>query len=321
MLQSSNSMTPKTVILSISEERAGQRIDNFLISQLKGVPKSRIYRLLRKGEVRVNKGRIKADYRLQVGDSVRIPPVRMAPPKDAGVPSDQVIKRISESVIYEDDALMIINKPSGLAVHGGSGLSYGVIEALRVIYPNAKSLELVHRLDKHTSGCLLIAKKRSVLRQLHELFRHNQIQKRYIALLKGQWQGGKQQVDAPLLKNTLRSGERMVIVDPEGKSALSFFRPISVYSDASLVEIEIRSGRTHQIRVHGAHIGFPIAGDEKYGHNGFNQMMKSRGLHRLFLHAKSLEFKLPGADQSINVVSPMSDALTTVLHSLEQDGG
>ncbi|NOZ52313.1 MAG: 23S rRNA pseudouridine(955/2504/2580) synthase RluC [Gammaproteobacteria bacterium] len=316
MLQSSYTVTPKIVILSICEERAGQRIDNFLMSQLKGVPKSRIYRLLRKGEVRVNKGRIKADYRLQVGDSVRIPPVRTAPRSHINPPNERVASLIRESTVYEDAAMLIINKPAGLAVHGGSGLSYGVIEALRMIYPEAKNLELVHRLDKHTSGCLLIAKKRSVLRQLHDLFRCNQVQKRYVALLKGRWQGGKQQVNAPLLKNTLRSGERVVRVDPQGKAALSIFRPIRVFSDASLVEVEILSGRTHQIRVHAASIGYPIAGDEKYGHNGFNQMMKLHGLHRLFLHAKSLKLTLPEASQSINVVSALGETLTHVLHEL-----
>jgi len=324
-------VAPKVQYVQIDEDRAGQRIDNFLLSLLKGVPKSRIYRILRKGEVRVNKGRIKASYRLQEGDDVRIPPVRLGEPSKVTAPGQRVLSLIESSILVEEKGFLVLNKPSGLAVHGGSGLNYGVIEALRALRPDAPYLELVHRLDRDTSGALIIAKKRSVLRELHALLRgeggrdnkDEKIEKKYLALLKGRWEGGKRRVDAPLLKNTLKSGERVVRVSEEGKSALSFFEPVTIYSNSSLVEVSLLTGRTHQIRVHADSIGCPIAGDEKYGDEGFNRTMKDDGLKRLFLHAKSVAFTLSGGDKtSVSgkkyfIEAPLSAELKKVLKKLE----
>lgn len=310
----------KPLIIEISHERAGQRIDNFLITRLKGVPKSRIYRLLRKGEVRVNKGRIKPDYRLQSGDQVRIPPVRQAIQSQGEAPPESVLALIKDAIIYQDDQLLVINKPSGIAVHGGSGIQYGVIEALRALFPGEQHLELVHRLDRDTSGCLMVARKRSVLKNLHEQLRNHQMRKCYLALVKGQWSGGSAIIDAPLRKNTLQSGERMVRVDPTGKTAQSHFKPVQVFSTTSLVEVELVTGRTHQIRVHAVHAGHPIAGDEKYGQRGFNLSMQELGLNRLFLHAKSLTFCVPGRESPLTVVAPLDDTLQQVLRRCQANG-
>lgn len=313
-------------MVEIDEERAGQRIDNYLMASLRGVPKSRVYSMLRKGEVRVNKGRIKANYRLQAGDRVRIPPLHEAAPAQVGQAGSNVLARIESSIILETKGFLAINKPSGLAVHGGSGLSYGVIEALRQLRPEAPYLELVHRLDRDTSGCLLIAKKRSTLRQLHQLLRGESgegdgyMDKRYLALVKGRWQGAKRRVDAPLLKNTLRSGERIVSVSEEGKAALSLFRPVSIFQDSSLLEIQLMTGRTHQIRVHAASIGHPIAGDEKYGDTVFNRQMKAQGLKRLFLHARSLKFRLPDSGEEYQLSAPLEPELEQLLAALETAG-
>ena len=310
----------KPTIVEIDEDRAGQRIDNFLLSQLKGVPRSRIYRLLRKGEVRVNKGRIKPDYKIQTGDQVRIPPIRVATSNELGYPApgQNLLETVKSAIIHEDSGLLVLNKPSGIAVHGGSGIQHGVIEALRAIFPQAKSLELVHRLDRDTSGCLLIAKKRSVLKSLHEQLRQNEMKKRYVALVKGQWQQGSHTIDAPLLKNTLKSGERIVRVDQDGKSAQSIFNSVGVFADSTLVDVELITGRTHQIRVHAAHAGHPVAGDEKYGQRSFNLTMKQRGLNRLFLHAKSLEFLNPVTNETLKLVAPMGEALEQVLRTCEK---
>lgn len=324
MSKSETTAAPRAQFIRIDEERAGQRIDNYLISCLKGVPKSRIYRMLRKGEVRVNKGRIKASYRLEAGDEVRIPPVRQGEPAKTREPGANVLALIENCILAEEKGFLVLNKPSGIAVHGGSGLNYGVIEALRKLRPDAPFLELVHRLDRETSGILIVAKKRSVLRELHSLLRGEEggIEKRYLALVKGCWQGGERRVDAPLLKNTLRSGERVVVVDREGKPALSLFRPVTIYEHvddcgASLVEIDLKTGRTHQIRVHAAFIDCPIAGDEKYGDAEFNRILKAMGLRRLFLHAKSVEFFLSGRDQKYQFTAPMGDDLNNVLQQLE----
>jgi 23S rRNA pseudouridine955/2504/2580 synthase len=277
--------------------------------------------MLRKGEVRVNKGRIKANYRLQSGDAVRIPPLRVAEATAPVNPGAHVLQRIEASIIAEEKGFLLLNKPSGIAVHGGSGLNYGVIEALRVLRPDAPYLELVHRLDRETSGCLLIAKRRSVLRELHRLLRENGVDKRYLALVKGKWEGGERRVDAPLLKNTLRSGERVVRVSEDGKPALSIFRPLEVFTDVTLVEVSLLTGRTHQIRVHAASIGHPIAGDEKYGDEAFNRHMKTYGLRRLYLHAKSLAFALTGLDEKAPVQqfdAPLGDELESVLKKLRK---
>lgn len=316
---------PKAQFVEIDEDRAGQRIDNFLLASLKGVPKTRVYRILRKGEVRVNKGRIKASYRLQAGDMVRIPPIRQSEPEAAAAPGARVLARIDASILAEEKGFLVLNKPSGLAVHGGSGLNYGVIEALRALRPDAPYLELVHRLDRETSGCLLVAKRRSVLREMHRLLREKSqgkslddgMDKRYLALLKGRWEGGERKVDAPLLKNTLRSGERVVTVSPEGKESLSLFRPVARNAEATLVEVRLLTGRTHQIRVHAASIGHPIAGDEKYGDEQFNREMKAKGLRRLFLHAHFLGFSLEGHEQAYRFSAPLDDELEAVLDRLE----
>jgi len=303
--------------VEIDNEREGQRIDNFLLSTLKGVPRTRIYRMLRKGEVRVNKGRVKATYRLLAGDSVRIPPVRTAQSGDTVRPGESVLRRIEASILREEPGYLVLNKPSGIAVHGGSGLSYGVIEALRALRSEAPFLELVHRLDRDTSGCLIIAKRRSVLREFHRLLREDGMQKRYLALVKGRWQGGERRIAAPLRKNTLRSGERLVTVDrSEGKTSLSLFRPLAVFADASLMEVELKTGRTHQIRVHAAHIGHPIAGDDKYGDGDFDRRMREQGLRRLFLHARSLCFQLAGQNE-VCVEAPLGAELEAVLARLE----
>lgn len=304
-------------LVEISADLAGQRIDNFLLNRLKGAPRSLIYRIVRRGEVRVNKGRIRPEYRLKAGDTVRIPPVKLAPRSAPPRPGTQVLRQLEAAILYEDDRLLILNKPSGLAVHGGSGLSYGVIEGLRALRPQAPYLELVHRLDRDTSGCLLIAKKRSALRRLHELLRSNRMDKRYLALLKGQWRGGSRQVTAPLLKNVLRSGERMVRVDPAGKAASSVFHPLAVSNTASLVEVKLETGRTHQVRVHAASLDQPIAGDDKYGDDDFNRQMRAAGLKRLFLHARSLRFQLAEGEPAIEVSAPLDDELHRLLDKLK----
>ncbi len=304
----------KAKLVEIDEERAGQRIDNFLLSQLKGAPKSLVYRILRRGEVRVNKGRVKAQYRLKAGDVVRIPPVRLAPESEAPVPGKSVLERIERSVIFEDERLIALNKPSGIAVHGGSGINYGVIEAMRVLRPDVKDLELVHRLDRETSGCLLISKKRSALRELHEKLRNNGMDKRYLALVQGKWKGGERDINAPLRKNVMSSGERIVRVSPDGKEALSRFIPKQRFKEATLMEVKLFTGRTHQIRVHGQYAGHPLAGDGKYGDKEFNQAMKANGLKRMFLHAYRLSFEW--GDGVLKLEAPLDDELQQVLDSL-----
>ena len=304
----------KVRFIEISAEQAGQRIDNYLITLLKGVPKSKIYRILRKGEVRVNKGRIKQTYRLKEGDVVRVPPVRMEEKPALIRPPDQQIERIEGSILFEDKGLLIINKPAGLAVHGGSGLSFGVIELLRASRPTAPYLELVHRLDRDTSGCLLIAKKRSYLRHLHEQMRSDrQIRKHYRAMLCGHWDKGKHHENAPLLKLTHSSGERMVRVDEKGKASHTLFKGITLHKTASYMEIELFTGRTHQIRVHAAHCGHPVAGDDKYGDKECNRRLRELGLKRLFLHAYRLEFQHPGTEQDMDIIAPLADELNAVL--------
>lgn len=304
-------------MLVIDPGYEGQRIDNFLLNYLKGVPKSFVYRILRRGEVRVNKGRIKASYRLQAGDQVRVPPVRMAEkPADAAI-DERHLKRLEAAILYEDKRLLVLNKPSGVAVHGGSGLSFGIIEMLRQLRPEERQLELVHRLDRETSGCLLVAKRRSALRTLHELMRGNGIDKRYVALLQGNWGRDRVEVDAPLLKNTLQGGERMVLVDPRGKEALTRFRVRHRYRDSMLVEARLMTGRTHQIRVHAAHLGTPILGDTKYGDTEANRQVREKGLKRLFLHAESLRFRWPDEKQDSHFKAPLESALEELLRGLE----
>lgn len=297
MIRQMTTSTPQTSsvqLIEVPPELAGQRIDNFLVNVLKGVPKTLIYRILRKGEVRVNKGRIKPEYKIQSGDIVRVPPVRL-PERDEPVPVAQgLLQRLEAAIVYEDKALIVLNKPAGIAVHGGSGLSFGVIEAFRQLRPDAKELELVHRLDRDTSGLLMIAKKRSMLRHLHTALRGDGVDKRYMALVRGHWATGKKQVNAPLLKSNLRSGERMVEVNEEGKEALTVFRVLRRFGDfATMVEARPITGRTHQIRVHALHAGHAIAGDSKYGDEDFTREIRELGGKRLFLHAYALVVPLP----------------------------
>ncbi|EKD45419.1 MAG: hypothetical protein ACD_69C00301G0001 [uncultured bacterium] len=276
--------------LVIDEELSGQRLDNFLFNKLKNVPKSRIYRMLRGGEVRVNKKRAAPSYKIQSDDLIRIPPFWAEETLSKGKPGSNLIKLLLDAIIFEDNRILVINKPSGIASHGGSGINFGVIETLRAARPDLKNLELVHRLDRDTSGCLILAKKRSALRELHKLIFDGAILKKYVLLVRGQWQGGERAVDASLLKNQLKSGERMVTIDHQGKDSLTIFRPLKVGIVASLIEAELKTGRTHQIRVHALHIGYPIAGDEKYGDSEFNAKMKELGLKRMFLHAEKISF-------------------------------
>ena len=308
--------TPRVRHVTVDERGDGQRIDNFLLRELKGVPRTLIYRLLRKGEVRVNKGRAKAGRKLLAGDVVRIPPVRLPDVSVPGVPSVGAIERIEKTVIYEDNMLLIINKDSGLAVHGGSGISFGVIELLRASRPNQKALELAHRLDRDTSGCLMLAKKRSALRTLQQLQREGRVRKRYLALLNGRWSRDRQQVKLPLKKNTLKSGERVVRVDAAGKDAHTEFRVLRRFSNATLVEAELKTGRTHQIRVHAQYLGTPILGDEKYGDDQANHEFRRRGLKRLFLHAASLRFPWPDQAEPYAFEAPLSPELQQVLDKL-----
>jgi 23S rRNA pseudouridine955/2504/2580 synthase len=272
----------------IQSEEVGQRIDNFIFKHLKSVPKVRVYRAFRHGEIRVNKGRIKPDYRLQLHDEVRIPPLQE--PRSGSVLKlrDEVSLAIRQSIVYEDDGLIVMDKPPGLPVHGGSGIRGGVIELLRLARPELRYLELVHRLDRETSGCLLLAKRRKTLLMWHEYLTKRRVHKQYLTLVKGRWSGGKRTVDAPLIKNILSSGERLVKVAEEGKQALTIFNPIKLFDNMSLVEACPQTGRTHQIRVHLQYIGHPVAGDPKYGDAEFNKQVKRGGLKRLFLHSASI---------------------------------
>ncbi|HKS33774.1 MAG TPA: 23S rRNA pseudouridine(955/2504/2580) synthase RluC [Enterobacteriaceae bacterium] len=308
---------PSVKIVAITADEAGQRIDNFLRTQLKGVPKSMIYRILRKGEVRVNKKRIKPEYKLEDGDEVRIPPVRVAERDDEAVsPHLKKVAALEGVILYEDDHLLVLNKPSGTAVHGGSGLSFGVIEGLRALRPEARFLELVHRLDRDTSGVLLIAKKRSALRSLHEQLREKGMQKDYLALVRGQWQSHVKVVQAPLLKNILQSGERVVRVNSEGKPSETRFKVEERYESATLVRCSPVTGRTHQIRVHTLHAGHPIAFDDRYGDREFDAQLANTGLSRLFLHAAALTFTHPGTGETLRIEAPMDSQLKRCLQIL-----
>ncbi len=314
-----NSTNQQVRLLVIDAEQEGQRIDNFLKTQLKGVPKSLIYRIVRKGEVRVNKKRIKPEYKLEIGDEVRIPPVRVA--EENALPSAKLssIQALEAQILYEDEALIVLNKPAGMAVHGGSGLSFGVIEGLRALRPESRFLELVHRLDRDTSGCLLVAKKRSALKSLHEQLRLKSMRKQYAALVRGQWQTHVKVVNAPLLKNVLQSGERIVRVNPEGKPSETRFRVMMRFAEATLVEASPITGRTHQIRVHTAHAGHPIACDDKYGEAEFDARMRALGLQRLFLHASRVTFVHPGSQKEMSFEAPLDPHLQQLLQVLTRE--
>jgi len=303
---------------TVDAEYAGQRIDNFLMARLKGVPKSLVYRILRKGEVRVNKKRAKPDYKLQAGDLVRIPPVRVAEANPLPSAKLDSVQQLEQQILYEDDVLMVMNKSAGMAVHGGSGLQFGLIESLRALRPNAKHLELVHRLDRETSGCILISKRRSALRSLHEQLREKKMDKQYYALVRGQWQAHLNLVSAPLQKNTLKSGERVVRVDADGKESQTRFRIKEKFSDCTLVEASPITGRTHQIRVHALHAGHPIACDDKYGDEAFDAKIKASGLNRLFLHAHQLSFFHPQTDKQMTVNAPLDAVLEKTLQYLRK---
>ena len=297
---------------TVDEFSEGQRLDNYLLKHLKGVPKSHVYRVIRKGEVRVNKGRKKAEYKLQLDDVVRIPPIRVSESGQVEA-SDNLKQLLTDSVLYEDKGLLIINKPSGLAVHSGSGVTIGVIEALRSMYKDP--VELVHRLDRATSGILLIAKKRSVLKNLHEQLSQHQMEKRYTALVKGTWSKKRHTIDAPLYQNS-----RYTVVDAKGKEAISHFQPLKNFHqqdfEASLVEVLIETGRTHQIRAHAKHAGHPIAGDDKYGDPRFDAEIKTKGLKRLFLHAHQLTFTNPLTNEIQKVQAPLTQDLQDFLKQL-----
>jgi 23S rRNA pseudouridine955/2504/2580 synthase len=307
-------------LITINDGQAGQRIDNFLVKHLKGVPKSHVYQLLRSGQVRINSGRIKPHYKLQAGDILRIPPVRISDDNNDYVP-DTVIQMLKDAIIFENDDIIAINKPSGIAVHKGSGLHFGVIEAFRQINPE-QPLELVHRLDRDTSGCLLLAKNRQILAQLHELLRHEKIshiEKTYLALVNGEWPHGRKTVAIGISK-ILRGGEHIMRSDESGDRAISHFEPLEIFdlgdsNKCSLMKVSIETGRTHQIRVHALESGHPIIGDSKYGDKAANRYFRDLGLKRLFLHAQQLY--LPLADP-IKIVAPLSNDLESFLQKLRK---
>lgn len=302
--------------LTVTLEQAGRRIDNYLTGQFADIPRTRIYRMLRKGEVRVNSARVRQDYRIKVNDIIRVPPVFTRIKTTAEyIPPAWLIKKVADGILFEDDFLLVLNKPAGLAVHSGNTEKSGIIEILRRLRPAETGLELVHRLDKQTSGCLIISRDHRILRKLHTLLRERKVKKHYLALLKGKFRN-RQEITKPLRKNEFRSGERKVQVDNSGKQAITRFEPVTCFRQASLVRIEIATGRMHQIRVHAASIGHPVAGDDKYGDREFNKAMKMIGLDRMFLHAEKLTFKLPYSGLTKTFEAPLPDDLSEVLHKL-----
>jgi 23S rRNA pseudouridine955/2504/2580 synthase len=307
---------PKVRLLTAGEEDAGQRLDNFLFRTLKGVPKSHVYRLLRTGQVRVNKKRVKPDYRLEAGDELRLPPVRQEEKAAPGKPPHWQQEAMQAGILFEDDRILVVNKPAGMAVHGGSGVSFGVIETLRVLRPESPGLELAHRLDRDTSGCLIVAKRRSAVRVLHAAFRDGSVEKHYLALLAHPWDGGDREVNAPLEKNQLEGGERIVKVSREGKEAKSLFTPLQRFGGSALADVHIFTGRTHQIRVHASYIGHPVAGDDKYGDREANKVLRAAGLKRMFLHAHRLSFPHPETGERLSLMAPLDEELQAVIRSL-----
>lgn len=297
----------------IDAEQAGQRIDNFLRRELPGIPKGRVHNILRRGEVRVNGGRIRGEYKLQEGDEVRVPPVRIR--AEGAPPSDRQATNLADRVLFEDKRLLVIDKPSGVAVHGGSGISHGVIEMLRHARPELRDLSLVHRLDRETSGCLVLAKRRSALRELHELFREGRVEKNYLALVVGDWQLGEQLINEPLQVQNRKGGERHVVVNREGKSAQTRVQLSRTFGKYSLMQCRPLSGRTHQIRVHLEFYEHPILGDERYGDGDANRAAKKLGLPRLFLHAQSIAFPDNSGNEA-HFTSPLADDLEQFLERI-----
>ena len=311
----------KVTFIEVDEDHADQRIDNFLITNLKGVPKTFIYRIIRKGELRVNKGRVKQTTKLKIGDSIRVPPIKMVEKKEINIDQSK-FEFLNDLVLFEDDALLILNKPSGMAVHAGSGIKVGVIEALRAIRSEQKYLELAHRLDRETSGCLVIAKKASALKILNEDFKvsslkNKRIDKRYLALVKGEWKNGQRRVTKKLNTDSRRHGERHVTVDESGSYASSIFKPLSTDENVTLMEVNLLTGRTHQVRVHALSEHHPLAGDKRYGDEEFNKALKSKGLSRLFLHAWSIKIRHPVTTNTLLVSAPLSNDLVLVLKNLK----
>jgi len=317
--------TPRSAVRQVeaTAEEVGLRLDKYVAKALPQVPLSHVFRLIRKGEVRVNGKRASGSQRLQAGDIVRLPPVRAAaaPVEADGSPAPRrvpprLIEEIRGAVMHRDEQLLVVNKPAGLAVHGGSGVSFGVIEALRAAYPD-DTLELVHRLDRDTSGCLLVARKASTLRTLHALLREHEFEKRYLALVIGKWDLGKKRIDMPLRTDLRVGGERTVKVQPSGKSAISDFRPVQFFGNrATLLEVSIRTGRTHQIRVHASYAGHPVAGDDKYGDREANAVLKDFGLRRMFLHASSVSFTWPQSGTEFSANAPLPADLAAVIDEL-----
>ncbi|HEX7770705.1 MAG TPA: RluA family pseudouridine synthase [Dokdonella sp.] len=304
--------------MAVPEDREGQRLDNFLAGRLKGVPRSLLYRICRSGEVRVNGRRAKPDQRLAAGDEVRIPPVRLTGKGEVEAPSEGQLGRIEATIIHEDREFLVIDKPAGVASHGGSGVSFGAIELMRSARPR-DTLELAHRLDRDTSGVLVLTRKRSALTALQAAIREGRVTKRYLALIMGRLPRSRLTVDAPLRKSVLQGGERMVQVDPDGKESRSHFTELEAWEDASLVEVALETGRTHQIRVHAQHIGHPLAGDEKYGDRAFNKAMRAHGLKRLFLHAARFEFDL--GERRYSFSAPLAADLAKVVEALQRRSG
>lgn len=302
-----------------TEQHAGQRLDNFLLRELKGVPKSLVYRIIRRGEVRINKRRAKPAQRITAGDVVRIPPIARQTSNNTPVVPDALIRDIESAIVHEDDALIVLNKPAGLAVHAGTGLSYGLIEALRLGRPYTPFLELVHRLDRQTSGLILVAKTIHVLRQLHTLMRTEGMDKRYITLLHNRWQGDARWVDFPLRRLKSQPGQlRQVVIDhAQGDEAHSHFRPVRKFANHTLAEVKINTGRTHQIRVHAAYIGYPVVGDERYGDFNADKVNRSLGLKRQFLHATQLHFQMPESGKRYRFDASLPQDLQIVLEHLE----
>ncbi len=301
--------------IEVTEAFSGQRIDNFLFARLKGVPKSRIYRLLRKGEIRVNKGRARPERRLNTGDKIRIPPIRTRQDNGA-TPPDGLCKQLLDAILFEDEAIMVLDKPSGMAVHSGSGITFGVIEALQTALPEVPGLSLVHRLDRETSGCLLLCKDRQLLPALNRVLAARDFDKRYLALLRGRWRGKQRSVNVPLSRSAQAGQSSRNTVDDHGKASETLFIPLRRFRDMTLVEAHPLSGRMHQIRAHAAHIGHPIAGDDKYGDRVWNRQLRKQGLRRLFLHAGHLGFIMPEGGREVSVDSPLADELKRFVDQL-----